>query len=145
MKVWLYIRDIYAEFPLAVIRDRGIQESEVHYGQDPYWANQWAGEYRRDYQPEILTEFKGQKSNNMNPSLLLKRVKRWKCRKEDFGGIFYDPDTNVVLGGDEEAFRFVRLFQSGVSVDTAVRQLGVSKIKLKRFYESIWEAYNALA
>ncbi|MCK4395262.1 hypothetical protein KAW96_01565 [candidate division WOR-3 bacterium] len=144
MRVELYIRDLYAEYPLSVIKERGLSSSRVQLMQEPDWPRFWQGEYRTHYHSSadyISPAQKGDVSKNQRDKIL-QNMKCWRLREERFGALFFDPDTNAVLKGDQEALKFVAYLQKGLHFESIVNKMGLNKCQIEDFFESVWEAYN---
>ncbi len=81
-------------------------------------------------------------SKFQNPQdLVAKRqaTQGWYIRKEEFGGLLWNPDTNRVFELDSEAFKVLMTLQEGTGTEKAVREHGVSLSDLHKLMAQISE------
>ena len=67
-------------------------------------------------------------SKFQNPADLVTKKRdslSWYIRKEDFGGLLWNPHTNRVFELDEEAYEVLMTLQEGTGLERAVKQHGV--------------------
>jgi len=81
-------------------------------------------------------------SKFQNPMDLVSRKKdwmRWHIRKEDFGALLWNPDTNRVFELDDEAYKVLMTLQEGTGLEKAVREYGVRASELHMLLAQISE------
>lgn len=92
MKIDLFVRSIYAEYPREINRDN--------------W-NEWSYEQRYsewgEYRPP------GRDGNT-------RKLRRLKMREEEFGGLTFDPETNTVYRVDHDGLELLNLLMKGNKV-----------------------------
>jgi len=134
MELTIYLRNMDSEYPIEVLEKRSKKywdatafgfDAQQYWSAD--WAAPWQGEYRRGYATS-------NQSDNVSLDSIIGRIHRWIVRREEFGGLFYEKDTDTVFKGDNEALEFVIAIQKNNERDS---------VKIDSFVTSFRRAMNA--
>ena len=82
-------------------------------------------------------------SKYQNPADLVSRKQdsmSWYIRKEDFGGLLWNPRTNRVFELDQEAYDVLMTLQEGTGMDRAVKKHGIRDAELHTLMAQISES-----
>ncbi|GJQ60244.1 MAG: hypothetical protein D8M57_15765 [Candidatus Scalindua sp. AMX11] len=85
-------------------------------------------------------------SKFQNPMDLVSRKKDWMSwyiRKEDFGALLWNPDTNRVFELDDEAYKVLMTLQEGTGLKKAVQEYGVRESDLHMLLAQISESTDS--
>lgn len=84
-------------------------------------------------------------SKFQDPMDLLSRKKdrtSWHIRKEDFGALLWNPDSNRVFELDDEVYKVLMTLQEGTGLEKAVQEHGVRASDLHMLLAQISEAVD---
>jgi len=103
MKVELFLESIHQEYADPNKRKK-LNGAQWHYK----WGGDWAGDWV--YRSGVLNcNFNRKELKGIN------RVLTFKLRKENFGGLIYDPVSSAVFRADKEAFEAIQLLKQNIS------------------------------
>ena len=85
-------------------------------------------------------------SKYQNPLDLVSRKKHWMSwyiRKEDFGALLWNPDTNRVFELDDKAYQVLMTLQEGTGIEKAVKEHKIKESELHMLLAQISETAGA--
>jgi hypothetical protein len=129
MRIELYLRDVMQDFPDDKYCLSKYSEKSNNWNDSPPWYNPWTNNpWYQTMDSRML--FDSQKASH-------EVTERLKIRREEFGGLLFDPLTAAVYKADAEACNFIELVKAGDIPDEAGRKMKLQQDQLMDFMKQL--------